>query len=86
MAELTDLERAILDFEAAHPSRLHAKEAQIKRHLDLSPTLYYQCLSVVIEKPAALAYDPATVNRLLRVRDAQRAKRWERAAMAGDGF
>ena len=50
-----------------------AKEAAIRRQFDITATRYYQVLNALINKPAALAADPITVNRLLRLR-AQRQR------------
>ncbi|SHX93452.1 Fis family transcriptional regulator [Mycobacteroides abscessus subsp. bolletii] len=49
-----------------------AKDEAIRERFDLSPTRYYQLLSASIETPEALATDPLTVNRLLRLRENQR--------------
>lgn len=50
-----------------------AREA--RERLGLSPTGYHQLLLRVIDLPQALAYDPALVARLRRVRDARRRAR-----------
>lgn len=76
MSDLTDHERAILDFEAGpHWTYQGAKEDEIRRRFDLSATRYHQQLNALLEKPAALAYKPTTVKRLLRLRDARRQAR-----------
>ncbi|MBW1599075.1 DUF3263 domain-containing protein [Streptomyces sp. JJ38] len=52
-----------------------AKERAIRERLGMSPTRYYQVLNALLDDPRALAHDPVTVNRLRRVRDAQRRRR-----------
>ncbi|MGO2110220.1 MAG: DUF3263 domain-containing protein [Pseudoclavibacter sp.] len=78
--ELTQLERDVLAFEAAHPRHSPAKEDAIRRRFDRSSAQYYQILATLIEAPAALARDPLVVARLRRRRDARTAERDERRA------
>jgi hypothetical protein len=52
-----------------------AKEAAIRETFNESTTKFYQRLSVLLEDPAALAYDAQTVNRLVRLRDRRREAR-----------
>ncbi|MCZ7414957.1 DUF3263 domain-containing protein [Streptomyces sp. WMMC897] len=52
-----------------------AKERAIRERLGMPPTRYYQVLNALLDDPRALAHDPVTVNRLRRVRDAQRRRR-----------
>lgn len=66
--ELTEQERAILDFEKQWWRRPGAKEQAIREAFDLSPTRYYQLLNALLDRPAAVAYDAALINRLRRVR------------------
>ncbi len=66
--ELTEQERAILDFEKRWWRRPGAKEQAIRETFDLSPTRYYQLLNALLDRPAAVAYDPALVSRLRRLR------------------
>jgi hypothetical protein len=72
--ELTERERSLLDFEKQWWRHAGAKEQAIREHFTLSPTRYYQVLNALLERPAALAYDPVLVKRLRRVR-ASRARR-----------
>lgn len=74
-SELTDLEVAVLDFEREWLQSPAAKEQAIRSQLGLSGARYYQILGRLIETPAALAYDPLLVRRLLRQRDARRELR-----------
>jgi hypothetical protein len=67
-AGLTDSERDLLDFEKQWWRRPGAKEQAIRDRFGLSPTSYFQLLNALLDRPAALAYDPVLVNRLRRVR------------------
>lgn len=76
---LTDLERAMLDFEGQWFRYQGAKEQQIRDLFDLKPTAYLQRLNTLIDRPDALAYAPVTVKRLQRQREARGAVRAQRA-------
>lgn len=68
--QLTDVERRMLDLEHEDWSTSPGgKEQAIRDRLGLSAVRYYQLLNQLIETERALAYDPLTVNRLLRLRD-----------------
>lgn len=41
----------------------------------MSPARYYQLLNALLDDQRALEHDPVTVNRLRRLREAQRARR-----------
>jgi Protein of unknown function (DUF3263) len=71
---LTDRERDVLDFEKQWWRHAGAKEQAIRDRFDLSPTRYYQVLNGLLDRPAALAYDPVLVKRLRRLR-ASRSRR-----------
>ncbi|WP_423922662.1 DUF3263 domain-containing protein [Frigoribacterium sp. 2-23] len=73
--DLTERDRRVLDFERDAPAAPGAKEAAIRRDLGLSVARYQQLLNSLIERPAALAYEPMLVGRLLRLRDARAAAR-----------
>lgn len=68
-AALTDGERELLEFEKQWWRQPGAKEQAISDRFDLSPISYYRLLNALLDRPAALAYDPVLVNRLRRVRD-----------------
>jgi hypothetical protein len=68
-------ERAVLDFERRRWKHAGAKEQAIRDTFDLSATRYYQILNALLDEPAALAYAPALVGRLRRIRDARRRAR-----------
>lgn len=69
---LTDTEKAVLDFEGQHWRHAGTKEAAIRAAFDVSATRHYQRLAALLERPAAVAYAPATVRRLRAVRGARR--------------
>ena len=71
---LTDRERAVLDFENQWWRHAGAKEQAIRDAFNLSPTRYYQLVNALLDRPAALAYDPVLVKRLRRLR-ASRSRR-----------
>jgi hypothetical protein len=68
MEELAQRERDILDFERSWWKHAGVKEQAIKERFEMSATRYYQMLNDILEKPAALAYDPILVKRLKRLR------------------
>lgn len=65
---LDDRSRAILAFEREWWRSAGAKEAAIRERFALSSTRYYQLLNALVDTPAAMAADPATVRRLRRQR------------------
>jgi hypothetical protein len=73
--DLTERDRRILDFEQSAPVSVARKEAAIRKELALTAPRYQQLLGSLIEKPAALAYAPMLVGRLLRLRDSRAAAR-----------
>jgi hypothetical protein len=73
--ELADSDRDLLDFEKQWWRRPGAKEQAIRDRFALSPTRYYQLLNALLDRPAALAYDPGLVNRLRRLRTGHRPTR-----------
>ena len=75
--QLTERERAILDFEGTWWSEPGSKERAIRDRFELSATRYYQLLNEVIDLSGALAYDPLVVRRLRRQRDRRRRARFE---------
>jgi hypothetical protein len=78
-SDLTERERAILDFERQWWHHAGAKEAAIRSEFSLSAARYYQLLNAVIDLPGALRQDPMLVKRLLRARDARTQARAARA-------
>jgi hypothetical protein len=75
--ELTDRDRAILDFERSWWAESGPKEALIREKFELSATRYYQILNELLESQEACEYDPLVVRRLRRLRDRRRRARHE---------
>lgn len=75
--ELSDRDRAVLDFERSWWQLEGAKEAAIRAQLGLSGTRYYELLQRLCDSPAARAYDPLVIHRLRRDRDRRRRARYE---------
>ena len=75
MAELTEQEISILDFERSWWKHAGVKEQAIKERFDMSATKYYQVLNELLENPAALAHDPILVKRLKRLRTYRQRQR-----------
>ncbi|MEV7726617.1 DUF3263 domain-containing protein [Streptomyces sp. NPDC087917] len=72
---LTDAEAAVLAYEGRSWPGPGAKERAIREGLGLTPVRYYQLLNALMDDPRALEHAPGTVNRLRRIREAQRARR-----------
>lgn len=72
---LSDDERAMIDFERAWWKYASAKETEVRRRWGISSTVYYLRLNALLERPEALAYDPMTVRRLVRLREIRRLAR-----------
>ena len=75
--ELTERDRAILDFERSWWTESGPKEAAIRERFELSATRYYEILNELLESDEAYAYDPLVVRRLRRLRDRRRRARHE---------
>jgi hypothetical protein len=72
---LSERDLSVLAVERRGWSGPGMKERAIREQLDMSPTRYYQLLNALLDDPRAIEYDPVTVNRLRRRREAQRARR-----------
>lgn len=77
MPDLTDLDRQVLAFERGRWKYAGAKDTAVRDTFGMTATRYYQLLGAIINKPAALEYDPQLVNRLRRLRDTRRQARAE---------
>jgi hypothetical protein len=75
MAELTQTDIGILDFERSWWKHAGVKESAIKERFDVSATKYYQLLNELLEKPEALEYDAILVKRLKRLRTYRQRQR-----------
>lgn len=70
--DLTDLERAILAFEARPWPKAGVKMTAIRDTFGWSETRYYQVLRALLDRPAALKHAPQLVHRLRAQLDARR--------------
>lgn len=78
MASRLDLrERAILDLERTWWTFDLPKATVIREQLGMSPTRYYELLSLMLSGDAAYDYDPLTVARARRDRARRRRIRHE---------
>jgi hypothetical protein len=75
MAELSDIDARILDFEKRSPRSIGAKEEAIRAELGISPVRYYQRLNLLIDLPAAMQEHPTLTARLRRIRDRRAEER-----------
>ncbi len=73
--ELSARDRDILDFERTSWRRPGPKEAAIREELGISSTRFYELLNELLDRAAALEYDPLTVKRARRLRDERRRAR-----------
>jgi hypothetical protein len=78
--QVADAERwqDILDFERDWWKAAVPKERAVRARFGLSPARYYQLLNRLIDRPEALEYDPMLVQRLRRLREVRRSKRFAR--------
>ncbi|MGI8753621.1 MAG: DUF3263 domain-containing protein [Acidimicrobiales bacterium] len=81
--ELSDRDRAILDFEGSWWTEPSSKKDAIRATLALSPTRYYRILGVLVDTPEAAAYRPLVVHRLRRLRAHRRRGRFEGRPVTG---
>ena len=75
MQQLTDHDKAVLDFEAQSWTYPGAKETAIVQQFDMLAVRYYQVLNSLIDRPEALAYAPLLVRRLQRLRSGRARQR-----------
>lgn len=84
LIELTERERALLDFEGSWWTLDQAKDDLIRAKFTCSLDEYYQELNRLLEVPAALTYEPLVVRRLVRLRERRRRARLEGSAQVDD--
>ena len=75
--ELTERDKAILEFERSWWTLGGPKEALIAERFELSASRYYQILNELLESEEAYVHDPLVVRRLRRLRDRRRRARLE---------
>ncbi len=73
--QLSERDRAILEFERQWWKYAGAKEQAVRELFDMSATRYYQVLNALIDTPDALAADPMLVKRLRRLRASRQRAR-----------
>lgn len=73
--DLSDNDRAILDFAKTAPRHPGHLVNKVREAFDMGETSYYQKLNRLLDHPAALEYDPATVNRYRRIREQRQSRR-----------
>jgi len=81
--ELTERDKAILDFERSWWSQSGPKETLIVEKFDLSASRYYQILNELVDTDAAYGHDPLVVRRLRRLRDRRRRARSQSSSVDG---
>lgn len=72
---LSERDQRILAFERQWWQYAGAKEQAVRESFDMSATRYYQVLNALIDREAALAFDPLLVKRLRRLRAARQRQR-----------
>jgi hypothetical protein len=83
-ADLTDRDKAILEFERSWWHETGPKESLIEERFELSVDRYYEILGELLESPAAYEHDPLGVRRLRRLRDRRRRVRQEHAQQVSE--
>jgi len=83
--ELTERDKAMLEFERTWWKYADAKESAIRDQFDLSCARFYQVLNTLLDQPEALAFDPLNVKRLRSLRDQRRAQRAARCKPGAAG-
>lgn len=73
--ELTQRDKAILDFERGWWAQPGPKAARILEMFELSSQRYYEILGELVGSDEALEYDPLLVRRLRRQRERRRRER-----------
>jgi hypothetical protein len=68
----------ILDFERNWWKASVRKEHAVRDRFGISAARYYQLLNRLIDRPEALEHDPMLVQRLRRLREARRRRRFAR--------
>lgn len=72
--ELSERERAVLDFERDWAVQHGGKLEAITATFGFSPARYYQVLAGLIDREAAREHDPLLIHRLLRRRRQRRSR------------
>ena len=80
--ELTEREKAILDFEGSWWTELGEKDTLVLERFGLAPDRYVEVLHQLLERPEAFDHDPLVVRRVLRLRERNRRARSQHATRA----
>jgi hypothetical protein len=81
---LSKRDKTVLDFERSWWLVPGPKDRAVQEHLGMSAGRYYQILRDLLDNSEAMAYDPLTVRRLLKVRTA-RKQRGAQPRVVADG-
>lgn len=76
---LTDLHRAVIEFERLRWKYQGRREAAILELFEMTATRFAQILASLLDHPEAERFDPTTIRRLRRLRDARKSERTRRA-------
>ena len=76
-AELSDHDRALIDFEREWWQLGSRKNVAIRHRFGMSTSSYYRAVHALTDRPEAFAYDPLTVLRLRKRREQARRDRIE---------
>ena len=72
---LAPADAEVLAFERERFAKSGRKADAILRRFGISETRYFQLVHSIAHKPAAMAYDPETGNRIRRLREARAQSR-----------
>ncbi len=75
VAELTERQRAMLEFERTWWTMDESRDLLLRARFSCSTEDYYQELNQLLDHPSALASDPLVVRRLRRQRERRRRAR-----------
>lgn len=73
-SELTEHQRAILDFERQWWKYAGSKDREIDRQFGITLMDFYRELNTIIDLPGATEHDPTLVRRLQRARTLRRRR------------
>lgn len=75
----------MLEFERTWWTLDGVKDTMIRERFQCAAERYYEELNALLEDPAAMAYDPLVVRRLIRLRDRRRRARLDVAIATSGG-
>ena len=76
-SELSDHERALIDFEREWWQLGSRKDVAIRARFEMSASSYYRALHALVDRAGAMQHDPLTVLRLRKRREQARRDRIE---------